>query len=53
MLAPRRYAELWRADYLRANGSTRPIAAGAILDALQTRDILAAYPKRESSKGAA
>lgn len=53
MLAPRRYAELWRADYLRANGSTRPIAAEAILDALQVRDILAAYPKREPSKGAA
>ena len=53
MLAPRRYAELWRADYLRANGSTRPIAAESILDALQVRDILAAYPARKPSKGAA
>lgn len=53
MLTPRRYADLWRADYLRANGTTAPLAPDAVLDALQTRDILAAYPQTDASKGAA
>lgn len=53
MMTPRRFADLWRRDLLRANGSTAPLAAETVLDALQVRDILAAYPAADDAKGAA
>jgi hypothetical protein len=53
MLLPRRYRDLWRRDYLRANGTTDLLTADAVLDALHVRDIIAAYPPAEDAKGAA
>jgi broad specificity phosphatase PhoE len=32
-LLPRRYRELWRADYLRANGTTRPLLPSTLAEA--------------------
>jgi len=45
MMLPKRYAELWRRDYLRANGTTAPLTAETVTAALWTRDILAAVRK--------
>ena len=42
LLLPKRYRDLWRRDYLRANGSTTPLRVETIAAALETRDILAA-----------
>lgn len=38
MLMPHRYRRVWRDDYLRANGSTRPLHAAVMQNALGMAD---------------
>ena len=57
MMMPRRYSELWRADYLRANTLTAPLTAETALNALAAKDCIATLaphmPPKPSRKGAA
>jgi hypothetical protein len=57
-LLPKRFRDLWRRDFLRANAISRPLTAEAALKALAALDFIAAMepfmpPKRKSRKGAA
>lgn len=56
MLLPRRYRDLWRRDFLRANGTTDLLRPQAVADALAARDCLATldpHMPREPKQGAA
>lgn len=56
LMLPLRYRELWRADLLRANASTRPLDPRSALDALAARDCIAAlepFTPPKKKKGAA
>jgi hypothetical protein len=39
-LLPRRFRGLWRADYLRATGSTRPLLPSTVKHALDIKEVL-------------
>ncbi|QDT72224.1 hypothetical protein [Lacipirellula limnantheis] len=53
LLLPQRYRDLWRRDYLRASSSTAPLTAEAVMEALTTRDSIAALNSVNDAKGAA
>lgn len=57
MMLPKRYRDLWRRDYLRANGTTDLLRPQAVIDALAAKDCIAAIepfmPPKTKSKGAA
>lgn len=50
LMLPRRYRDLWRRDYLRANGTTEPLSPEAVMAALAAKDSVAALESFMSSK---